>query len=120
MPMKPAREGFLTSWMIQAPEVTPYTGEGTEKNDLRMEGVLRERLSRHLPLIDMPVDARLPGRLGLPWRTVRGAFVNVSDFYATMQTVRFDCAACLISPDDREVTATLWSYAAVDCYLNGE
>ncbi|MBR1684684.1 MAG: hypothetical protein IJ708_06060 [Clostridia bacterium] len=120
MPMKPDREGFVTSWMIQGPEVTPYTGEGTEKNDLRMEGVLRERLSRHLPLTDMPVDAGSPGRLGLPWRAARGAFVNVSDFYATMQTVRFDCAACLISSVDREVTATLWSYAAVDCYLNGE
>ena len=118
------REGFVTAWMVQGPEVTPYKSSMRDPNQLRYEAALRRQIAEHLPArTSGELRAGETGRLGLPWRVACGrdcAFVNLSDFYATMQRVRFDAVTVLVAEHACTVRARLWSYAAVDVYLEGK
>ena len=117
------REGFITHYMVSGPRVSPFTCAERDTNQLRYEAYLRSVMAKHVPVPDPGrVSARENSRLGLPWRFQGGqntAFVNLSDFYATMQRVDFDMAAALEAPCKMDVSALLWSYAAVDVYCNG-
>ena len=119
------REGFVTHWLVAGPLAEPYTCSLRDPNQLRYEAALRAGLPRHEPVpagMMEGIRADQPGRLGLPWRFQGGrdgAFVNLSDFYPTMQRVRFDAATVLVSDRPRIVEAVLWSYTAADLYCNG-
>ncbi len=117
------REGFVTAWLVQGPEVTPFFDQDRDSNQLRYEAKLRRQIVSHAPLGEIPLPkAGEKGRLGLDWRIQAGpdaGFVNLSDFYSLMQRVRFDCATVLDVKDAISVRVCLWSYAAVDLYLNG-
>ena len=117
------REGFVTHYMVSGPQVSPFTCAERDKNQLRYEAYLRSIVAEHPALQGTErVSAKENSRLGLPWRFQGGqdtAFINLSDFYATMQRVAFDAAAALIAPKGMDVPAILWSYAAVDVYCNG-
>ena len=117
------RQGFVNHYLVSGPRVMPFTCEEKDANQLRFEARLRSIIARHEPVENAgQIDARQNSRLGLPWRFQGGrdgAFVNLSDFYATMQRVDFDAACTLHAPRDMVVRAVLWSYAAVDVYCNG-
>ena len=118
------RNGFITAWMVQGPLVTPYENSVRDPNQLRYEAYLRSMIAAHEE-VRVPENLRAGenGRLGKPWQVMCGAdcaFVNLSDFYSTMQRVQFDAATVLIAPLDCTVKAVLWSYAAVDVYLRGK
>ena len=117
------REGFITHYMVSGPKVSPFTSSERDTNQLRYETRLRSLVAAHAPVAGADrVSARENSRLGLPWRFSGGrdgAFINLSDFYAVMRRVEFDAAAALIVPRDMTVRAVLWSYAAVDVYVNG-
>ncbi len=117
------REGYITHYLVSGPLDTAYSSEERDPNQLRYEARLRSLIPRHLPVPDPEVaDFSAPGRLGLPWRYIGGpdaSFVNLSDFYSTMRRVVFDAVTCLLSDRAREVSAVIWSYAAVDLYCNG-
>ena len=117
------RQGFICHYLVSGPQVTPFFSEEKDPNQLRYEANLRKRIPRHLPVENAAaVDCAAPGRLGLPWRFQGGqdcAFINLSDFYATMQRVAFDAVTVLVSPSGGTVAVRLWSYAAVDVYCNG-
>ncbi len=119
----PDREGFITHYMVSGPLVEPFESGGADPNQLRHEAHLRSLMATHAPVdASAPILAGKPGRLGLPWRFAGGrdgAFLNLSDFYSVLKRVRFDAATVLCVPEDREVTAVVWSYAAVDVYCNG-
>lgn len=121
---KPDRDGFVTAWMVQGPKVTPYESSVRDPNQLRYEAYLRSIIAEHCPVEHTgTMKAGETGRLGLRWQVVCGkecTFVNLSDFYSTMQKVWFDAATVLCVPEDCSVTALLWSYAAVDLYIRGE
>ena len=117
------REGFINHFMVSGPLVRPFSRPERDKNQLRYEAWLRSVVAEH-PTVQgaETVSAKEKSRLGLPWRFQGGrdtAFVNLSDFYATMQRVDFDMATALIAPCPMEVSAILWSYAAVDVYCGG-
>jgi len=117
------REGFVQHFMVSGPKVTAFSSETSDSNLLRFESSLRMKIARYAPVPDAEtVDESCPGRLGLPWRFQGGSsctLLNLSGFYPTMKRVEFDAASVLISPDERTVSAVLWSYAAVDLYCNG-
>ena len=118
------RNGFITAWMVQGPLVTPYENSVRDPNQLRYEAYLRSMIAAH-EKVRVPENLRAGenGRLGKPWQVMCGAdcaFVNLSDFYSTMQRVQFDAATVLIAPLDCTVKAVLWSYVAVDVYLRGK
>ena len=118
------REGFVTHYMVSGPLVTPFRSDMRDKNQLRYEAYLRSIVAEHTPVAETEqVSAGENSHLGMPWRFQGGsdgAFVNLSDFYATMQRVAFDAATMLIAPKDMTVQAVLWGYTAVDVYCNGE
>ncbi len=118
------RDGFITAWMVQGPKADPYESSVRDPNQLRYEAYLRSIIAEHLPVgTTGNLKAGEPGRLGQKWQVVCGkecTFVNLSDFYSTMHRVWFDAATMLCVPEDCQVTAVLWSYAAVDLYLRGE
>ncbi len=121
--LKPDREGFVTEYLVQGPQVQPYTPPGENAgNQLLLETELRKQIPGHEPLPDVPLPrAGETGRLNMPWRAAAGCpFVNLSDFYPTMQHVRFDMALVLEAKEDMCIRACLWSYAAVDVYVNGK
>ena len=118
------REGFLTCCMVSGPKVKPYTSELRDKQQIRYETRLRAMIADHAPVdaACAPVLGQM-SRLGLPWRyqdDIGSGFVDCSAFYSLMRRVTFDVAMCIVAPRDMEVAAVLWSYAAVDLYVNGE
>ncbi len=117
------REGFVTHYLVSGPLTEAYSSAERDPNQLRYEARLRERIPRHAPVADpCPADFSTPGRLGLPWRYVGGpdaSFVNLSDFYSLMRRVTFDAVTGLVAEASGAVTAVVWSYAAVDVYVNG-
>ncbi|MGN1019905.1 MAG: hypothetical protein ACI4O7_06000, partial [Aristaeellaceae bacterium] len=118
------REGFLTCCMVSGPKVEPYTSELRDKQQIRYETRLRAVIATHAP-VDAACAPVLGGtsRLGLPWRyqdDIGSGFVDCSAFYSLMRRVTFDVAMCVVAPRAMEVPAALWSYAAVDLYVNGE
>ena len=117
------RQGYVTHYMVSGPLVTEYTNDVRDKNQLRYEAYLRSVIAQHKPVDDMEhIVSGENSRLGMPWRFVGGtdaAFMSLSDFYSLMRRVQFDLATVLIAPSDMDVTAVLWSYAAVDLYCNG-
>ena len=118
------RQGFVTCSMVSCPKVEPYASELRDKQQIRYETTLRGLIAAHEP-VDATVAPVLgqPSRLGLPWRCrddISSSFVDCTAFYSLMRRVTFDVAMCLVAPRALEVRAVLWSYAAVDLYLNGE
>ena len=118
------REGFIQHYMVSGPKVEPFSSTERDTNQLRYEAYLRSITARHEPLENTAdIRAESPGRLGLPWSFQGGrdgSFVNLSDFYSTMQRVRFDAATALIAEEETQISLTVWGYTAVDLYLNGE
>ena len=117
------REGFLTCCMVSGPKVEPYTSELRDKQQIRYETRLRAMIASHAP-VDAACAPALGqmSRLGLPWRyqdDIGSGFVDCSAFYSLMRRVTFDVAMCVVAPRAMEVSAALWSYAAVDLYVNG-
>ena len=117
------RQGFVTHYMVSGPQVTPFTSEARDSNQLRYEAYLRSIIPQHAPIPHAErVCVREDSRLGMPWRFQGGqdgAFVNLSDFYPVMQRVAFDICTVLVAPQEMAVRAVVWSYAAVDVYCNG-
>ena len=116
-------QGFITSWVISGPLALPYSSTLRDPNPLHYEPALRRQIARHTPIDCAALDVHAPSSLGLPWRLLCGedcALINLSDFYATMQDVRFQAATVIRSDADRTAQAILWSYTAVDLYLNGQ
>lgn len=120
------REGFVTHWLVSGPLVEKFHSELRDPNQLRYEATLRAKSVRHelIPQEHMrEIREGQRSRLGLPWRFIGGrdqTLINLSDFYPQMRLVRFDAAVTLTVPEDREIRATVWSYAAVDVWCNGE
>lgn len=115
--------GFINHYMVSGPLTEPFSREERDTNQLRYEAWLRSIIAEHTPLADTErITANEKSRLHLPWRFQGGqdtAFVNLSDFYPTMQRVKFDVATALEAPCALCVSAILWSYTAVDVYCNG-
>ena len=116
-------QGFVNHYMVSGPKVTPFSSDVRDANLLRFESGLRKKIAAHELIADpIRISAGENSRLGLPWRFQGGrdtSLVNLSSFYSTMQRVQFDAATVLVSDADREASAVLWSYAAVDVYCNG-
>lgn len=118
------REGFVCHYLVSGPLVSEFTSDVRSKNQLRYEAYLRSIIANHTPVESISdIHCGENSRLGMPWVFEGGedsAFVNLSSFYSVMKRIRFDAATTLVAPCDMTITAHVWSYAAVDVYLNGE
>lgn len=94
-----------------------------DKNKLRYEAYLRSVIAEHKPVGETgEILVGAKSRLNEEWKYYYDSgscFVNISTFYSVMRRIHFDIATVLETSSDIDVTAALWSYAAVDVYCNG-
>lgn len=117
------QQGFITNYMVSGPKQEAFFDDKKDSNQLRYEAYLRSVIADHAPVTDMDeIRIGKTSRLGMAWNYYYyygGSFVDVSDFYSLLRKITFDAATVLAVPQDMEVKAVLWSYAAVDLYCNG-
>lgn len=122
--MKLNKEGFITHYLIAGPKTTPYIGENSDENQLRYEKKLRSIIAKHTqecPLNAIALDAN--SELDMPWKyyySYGNWFIDQSAFYSNLVKVEMVATVNLVVAEDIEVLARLWSYAAIDCWLNNE
>ena len=122
---KPDRQGYATCYMVSGPREEPFESTLRDTQQIRYEVRLRETIALHAPAAEAACTPQLGklSRLEMPWRVQDdpgSGFVDCSAFYSLMRRASFDAAVCVVAPEDMRVRAALWSYAAVDLYLNGE
>lgn len=117
------RSGFITHYLLSGPRFTDFIVDHADKNQIRYEQYLRSIVAdRELPAPSGDIAIGDLSELGLPWTYYYPGtgFVNISQFSVTPQKVELLAASGLAVEEDIEVRANLWTYAAVDVWLNGE
>lgn len=122
------REGFITNWLVSGPVCARYTPPAdlpkTWTDQLGYEKALRNVF--YTGTGAMPAQNILLGQAstnGGPWRYYyynRNWFVDVSSFYSLPTVIRLDAATVLNSESTRTVPAVIWTYAAIDLWVNGK
>lgn len=123
-------DGFIPKWLIAGPVVRPFSVDEKMDDQLAFERYMRTRVAdsslARPPLgigLGQPAFEDRPGIGSAHWRYRRGEgdrFVDVSTFYSLPAKVELYACADLISETERTARAVLWTYAAVDLWLNGE
>ncbi|HWT75852.1 MAG TPA: hypothetical protein VN258_14200 [Mobilitalea sp.] len=120
--MKLNKEGFITHYLISGPKEIPYTAPITDINQLRYEKKLRSIIAEHpaeCPTEEIKLEA--DSELKLPWEyyfSYGNWFVDKSSFYSNLTKVELVAAVNLNVSEDMVVEACLWSYAAIDLWIN--
>lgn len=118
------QEGYITKYLV-AGRVDGEVNDNThDNNQLRYEKHLRGCVAQHGP-IDVTKPAKIGecSPIGAPWRyyySYGNIFVDNSDFYLNPASVQLLGATRLHAPRDMEAAVCVWSYAAVDVWVNGE
>lgn len=122
------QQGFVTNWLISGPACARYKPPAdlsqTWEDQLGYEKALRGVF--YSGTNEMPPQTILLGKVspnGENWRYYyynRNWFVDVSNFYDLPTTIRVDAATILHCESARTVSAALWTYAAVDLWVNGK
>ncbi|MCI1982661.1 MAG: hypothetical protein LKJ45_05805 [Oscillospiraceae bacterium] len=122
------QQNFVTDWLISGPVCSAYTPPAdlpkVWTDQLGYEKTLREVFDSGIE-DPPPQNIRLGGLSGngKPWRyyySPQNWFVDVSAFYTQPAAIRLDAAAVLNSETAQTVSAVLWTYAAVDLWVNGK
>lgn len=115
--------GYITNYLVSGKKETPFSSEVSGKDQLACEKLMRDQIAEHA--LEMPegeIRAGAVSALGLPWEyfyTYGSWFVDQSDFYPLLEKVELYGATVLTAPENMEAEAWLWSYAAVDVWVNG-
>lgn len=122
--MKLNKEGFITNYMIAGPKVVPYQDKVVDQNQLRYEKTLRDRIAKHSDICSTKdIKLHAMSELQEPWEyyfSYGNWFVDKSSFYSSLMKVELVAAVCLVVEEEMEVCASLWSYGAIDCWLNNQ
>lgn len=116
--------GYITHYLVSGVLETGFSSSVTGDDQLVCERLMRQEVSNHNHV--MPEgDIRIGGRsaAGLPWNyeySYGNWFVDRSAFYPLLTRVEFHAATVLKAPEEMAVQAFLWSYAAVDIWVNGQ
>ena len=127
--MKLNRCGFVTNYLISGPKAVDFTDnsrtyDGESGNQLQYEQYLRTITAKNggeKPSGEIRLGE--PGRLSMPWEyyySFGNWFVDRSSFYSTLQKVELDAVTVLRADEETEVTAVLWTYAALTVWCNDE
>jgi hypothetical protein len=116
------REGFVINWLISGPKVGEFVIDNPFDDQLRFEKHMRSVL-RDGKTPPLPKDV-VPGSqsaLGMPWRYSGGGsrYVDVSFFYHLPARVELYGYTELTAGEERNVAADLWTYAALDVWVDG-
>lgn len=115
--------GFIEHYLVSGVSIQDFSSSIRDENQLRYEKKVREIIADHgdeLQIGDIKVGA--DSRLGLPWEyyySYGNWFVDRSDFYPLVKKIELDAVTILEAKEEMEINLNLWSYAAVDLWLNG-
>ena len=122
--LKVNRSGFITNYLISGPREEDYYNSETDDNQLRYEQHLRTIVAdwkEEAPSGDVLLGE--DSSLGMPWRYYYqhgNWFVDESTFYSTLKKVELLAVTQIETETEREIPITVWSYAAVQVWCNGE
>ena len=118
--------GFLTQFYYTGRHTTGFTTHAQDQNQLRLEKKMRAEAARHAPFTPpAPGSIALgaPSPLGPAWRfyySHGNIFLDDSYFYNTLHQVEMHAVTGLTAAAPCTLRATLWSYDAVDVWVNGQ
>jgi hypothetical protein len=116
--------GFIINYLISGPRLTEFVDDKVDSNQLRYEKYLRSIVAEKCD--KMPgeeIELGAISDIGMQWKYYYSPgnwFVDVSDFYSLLKKIDLLAAVNLCVEEDMEVPAYLWTYAAVDIWLNTE
>lgn len=116
--------GYVTHWLVSGPSVHPFSDTNDQVDQLAFEAKLRA-LVRDTDITAPPGDIRVdaPFHEMRPWRyhDMRGNwFVELSSPGSGLKKVDASAACLLHSDKTQAVDAILWTYAAIDLWVNGQ
>lgn len=114
---------FIAHYVISGPLITDFVIDRTDPNQIRYEQHMRSVIAdknRPAPSADIKLGAL--SELGMPWEYAypSNGFVNIPQFSRTPKKVELLAAAVLSVKEDLKAQASLWTYAAVEVWLNGQ
>jgi len=116
--------GFISNYLISGPRLVEFRDDKTHTEQLRYESYLRSIIADKCDL--MPCEKIKLGSIssiGMEWKYYYSPgnwFVDVSDFYSLLKKIDLLAAVNICVEEDIEVPAFLWTYGAVDIWLNTE
>ena len=115
--------GFITNYLVSGRKETDFSSSAADKNQLACEKMMRSEAADHDPVMPAgPIVLGALSALGLPWEyeyTYGSWFVDRSSFYPLLTRVELHAATILNAREEMEAEVWLWSYAAVDLWVNG-
>ncbi len=116
-------DGFIMPFMTAGPGRTAFSSDRRADNQLELEARLRADIVSPKPeRFQAEIRMGEPAKNGCPWtvQSVYGScFVDVSDFYSTLQKIDLEAAAVLVTHEACSVRARVWTYMAAGLYCNG-
>ncbi len=116
--------GYITDYLVSGRKETSFSSKASDKDQLACEKVMRLEAADHdRKMPEGKIRAGALSRLELPWEyayTFGSWFVDQSAFYPLLTKIELHAATVLKAPEDMQITAWLWSYGAVDIWVNGE
>ncbi len=115
--------GYITNYLVSGRKETPFSSKVSGKDQLACEKIMRSEAVDHDPRMpEGEIKAGAMSALGLPWEyayTHGSWFVDQSAFYPLLKKIELYGATMLTAAEDMEAEAWLWSYGAVDVWVNG-
>lgn len=115
--------GFIEHYLVSGVSVRDFSCGIRDDNQLRYEQKVRKVIANHKKKLEAgAIKVGEDSRLGCPWEycySYGNWFVDRSDFYPLVKKIELDAATVLEAEEGMEITLDLWSYAAVDLWLNG-
>lgn len=117
------RDGFVLSYLSAISE-EDYNSSLTDRNQLKLEAMLRRAVSEKKPSELPPCSLGIGDRIGnaewQPYYSHGSIFVDRSSFYSLLQRIKMYVASVLVADEDITAEAVLWTYMSTGVYLNGK
>lgn len=118
-----SKDGYVTKYLYTGRRESAFKDTSKDTNQLRYEKYLRNIVSKREPIHpEMVIQLGQTSPLGLPWKyyySFGNIYLDDSSFYVDMKKVELFAVTELVVAEDMEVAASLWSYSAVDVWVNG-
>lgn len=115
--------GFIEQYLVSGVKLEDFSSDIMDDNQLLYEKKIREVIADHRQEIAVgEIKAGADSRLGCPWEyyySYGNWFVDRSDFYPLVKKVEMDAVTILETQEKMEIALNIWSYGAVDLWLNG-
>lgn len=116
----PDKSGFIKDWLVCGPKEELYKTDYFNPNQLEFEKKIREIIADKS--LKMPPEAALDAEcLGTKWEYYiagNNYFVDFSKFYFLLTKVEMYAATVVCSPVKRKLDARLWTFEAVEVWVN--